>query len=137
MIEDIKNINPNNKELKNFSVVIGLLLLILGFFLYYKEDDNFILFFFASAASFILGQIGRTVLKPTYFIWMIFATVVGWFMTRVILVVLFFGIVTPIGLIVRFFNYNNNKKFDEERTKSYWNARDRRKEINQDFEKQF
>ena len=54
---------------------------------------------------------------------MIFATVLGWIMTRVILSLLFFGVLTPIGIILRLFG----KQFIElkwNKTKStYWNYR--------------
>ena len=67
---------------------------------------------------------------------MTFAVILGWVMTRVILGVVFYLIITPIGLITRLIGEDfldlNKKKLD-----SYWNYRDSSNELNQDYRKQF
>ena len=67
---------------------------------------------------------------------MIFAAILGWIMTRVILSMVFYLIMTPIGLITRLLgeDFLKLKKMDSE---SYWNSRDTNYENNQDYEKQF
>ena len=59
-----------------------------------------------------------------YLLWMNFAVLLGWFMTRFILGLLFYIIVSPIGMILRLFG----KEFLELKTKtkksSYWNFKD-------------
>ena len=49
-------------------------------------------------AMFIPG-----VLRPVYSIWMKFGHVIGWINTRIILGVLFYAMVLPMGLIMRLF----------------------------------
>ena len=137
MFQELKNIKSGKKELKDFSIVIGIVLLFLGIFLYYKDINSFDVVIYISIAFFILGQIGRIFLKPIYFLWMVFAIIIGWFMTRIVLTVLFFGIVSPIGLMLRLFSNNNDRKLDSEKQSSYWNFRDSQTELKQDFEKQF
>ena len=67
---------------------------------------------------------------------MIFAVIIGWIMTRVILSVLFFSIITFIGLFTRLLgkDFLNLKSKNNE---SYWNIRNKEYELNQDYEKQF
>ena len=69
-------------------------------------------------------------------IWMAFAVVFGWVMTRIILSALFFFIITPIGIFTRLIgkDFLFLKHRDEN---SYWNKRDRTHEFNQNYEKQF
>ena len=76
------------------------------------------------------------ILKPIYKIWMIFAVIIGWIMTRVILSVLFFSIITTIGIFTRLVgkDFLNLKSKNNE---SYWNIRNKEYELNQDYEKQF
>ena len=76
------------------------------------------------------------ILKPVYFLWMIFAFILGWVMTRVILSIVFYIIITPIGLITRLLgeDFLNIKKIKND---SYWNNRDSSEELNQNYEKQF
>ena len=136
MIEEIKNIKSTKKDLKNFGFTMGLILSIIGLFLYYKQKELFIYFFYVGSIFISLGVIVPTILKPVYTVWMIFAVIVGWIMTRLILSVLFYSIITSIGIFTRLIgkDFLNLKAKDH---KSYWNIRNREQELNQDYEKQF
>ena len=67
---------------------------------------------------------------------MTFAAILGWVMTRVILSLVFYLIITPIGLLTILVgeDFLALKKSNSE---SYWNQRDSKIELNQDYEKQF
>ena len=136
MIEEFTSIKSTRKDLKNFGFTIGFILLIISGLLFYKE--NFLFVYFLSIGSMLigLGGIAPTVLMPIYKIWMIFAVIIGWIMTRVILSVLFYSVITVIGIITRLLgkDFLNLKSINQ---KSYWNSRNRDYELNQDYEKQF
>jgi len=136
MFEELNNIKSSRKDLKNFGVTIGFILLMIGIFLFVREKDLFIHFFSIGSIFIVLGGIAPVILKPIYKIWMIFAVIIGWIMTRVILSVLFFSIITTIGIFTRLIgkDFLNLKSRNQ---KSYWNSRDREYELNQDYEKQF
>ena len=68
---------------------------------------------------------------------MTFAVVLGWFMTRVILSLLFYVIITPIGLVLRIFGKDFLELKKQAVQGSYWNQRDSNLEKNQNYEKQF
>ena len=95
-----------------------------------------IYFFSIGSILIILGGIAPVILKPIYKIWMIFAVIIGWIMTRVILSVLFFSIITSIGIFTRLIG-KDFLSLKTQNQKSYWNSRDREYELNQDYEKQF
>ena len=136
MIEEIKNIPNSNKDIKSFGIVIGIILFIIsGLLMYYNKESYQIIAIIAS--TFIgLGLIFPIFLKPIYFVWMIFAAILGWVMTRVILSVVFYLIMTPISLITKLLgeDFLNLKKIESD---SYWNYRNSSEELNQDYEKQF
>ena len=136
MIEEFTSIKSTRKDLKNFGFTIGFILLILSGFLFYKEKNLFVYFFCIGSMSIGLGGITPVVLKPIYKIWMIFAVIIGWIMTRVILSVLFFSIITTIGIFTRLIG-KDFLSLKSRNQKSYWNSRDREYELNQDYEKQF
>ena len=98
MIAELNSIKSSKKDLKNFGFTIGFILLIIGVFLFVKRFHLFISFSIGSILIF-LGGIAPLILKPIYKIWMIFAVIIGWIMTRIILSVLFFSIITIIGLL--------------------------------------
>ena len=68
--------------------------------------------------------------------WMTFAVIFGWVMSRVILSIVFYLILTPIGLITRLFG-EDFLDLNKSNTESYWNNRNSDFELNQDYEKQF
>ena len=136
MFEELNSIKSSRKNLKNFGVTIGFILLMIGAFLFVREKDLFIYFLSIGSILIILGGITPVVLKPIYKIWMTFAVIIGWIMTRVILSVLFFSIITIIGIFTRLIgkDFLNLKSKNNE---SYWNIRNKEYELNQDYEKQF
>ena len=136
MIEELTSIKSDRKDLKNFGFTIGFILLIIGGFLLYKEKDLSIYFFSIGSILVVLGGIAPVILVPIYKTWMTFAVIIGWIMTRVILSVLFYSVITVIGIITRLLgkDFLNLKSINQ---KSYWNSRNRDYELNQDYEKQF
>tara|TARA_Y100001935_G_C17040528_1_gene377031 strand:+ start:131 stop:541 length:411 start_codon:yes stop_codon:yes gene_type:complete len=136
MFEELNSIKSSRKDLKNFGVTIGFILLMIGVFLFVGEKDSFIYFFSIGLIFIGLGLINPVVLKTLYKIWMTFAIIIGWVMTRVILSVLFYLIISTIGIFARLVgkDFLNLKSKNNE---SYWNIRNKDYELNQDYEKQF
>ena len=137
MIEEIRNIKSGKKELRNFGFTIGIVLLLIAGVLFYKNNNLFISFAYIAGVFIVLGFLFPQLLKPIYFIWMIFAVVIGWIMTRLILSVLFFVIISIIRLIACIFGKSFLELNISKDSKSYWNHRFSDVEMNQDYEKQF
>lgn len=137
MIEELKNIKSERSDLRKFGVTVGVILLIIAGFLFWKEKVSFQLVLGIGIILFAFGITIPVLLKPVYLVWMIFATILGWLMTRVILSLLFYVIVTPIGLISRLFR----KQFLELRwdrsQDTYWNYRATKHVKKESYEKQF
>ena len=137
MLEEIKNIKSEKSDLRKFGITIGVILLIIAGFLFWKEKESFQILLTFGVTLCILGIVIPFILKPIYWVWMIFATILGWIMTRVILSLLFYIIVTPIGLISRLFG----KQFVELRwdksNDSYWNFISNEYLKKENYEKQF
>ena len=136
MVEEIKNIPLAKKDFKNFGLIIGIIFLLCGLFLLYKRIDYFIYVVTVGLIFLSLGFIAPRILKPIYKVWMTFAVIIGWIMTRLILIFLFYSLITGIAILTRmigkdFLNLKINNK------RSYWNNRDSEFELNQDYEKQF
>ena len=136
MIEEIKNIKSTKKDLKSFGITIGSIFLVISGLLFFREKDLYI-HFFSIGLAFIASGIGSSfILKPFFKIWMIFAVIIGWIMTRLILSILFFFIITTIAILARLFGKDFLDLKPDNRD-SFWNTRDRDYELNQDYEKQF
>ena len=134
MIEKIKNIKTNKEEIRKFGFLIGGVLIAISIFMLWKAFSQYQMVFIIGVSFILLGLIIPKILKPVYIIWMTFATILGWIMTRVILTILFYLIVMPIGLIARIFGTKFLDLSWHNDNESYWNKRDK---AVSDMEKQF
>ena len=137
MLEEIKNIKSEKSDLRKFGITIGVILLIIAGFLFWKEKESSQILLTFGVTLCILGIVIPFILKPIYWVWMIFATILGWIMTRVILSLLFYIIFTPIGLIPRFFGKQFLELRWDKSKESYWNFRTNEHLQNENYEKQF
>ena len=137
MLEEIKNIKSKKSDLRKFGITIGIILLVIAGFLFYKEKGSFQILLTFGITSCILGIAIPFILKPIYWVWMIFATILGWIMTRVILSLLYYIIFTPIGLTLRFFGKQFLELRWDKSKESYWNFRTNEHLKKENYEKQF
>ena len=137
MLEEINNIKSEKNDLRNFGITVGIILLIISGFLFWNEKETYKIFLVISISLFLTSIAKPAVLKPVYWVWMIFATILGWIMTRVILSLLFFIIFTPIGLILRFFGKQFLELQWDKSKESYWNFRTNEHLKKENYEKQF
>ena len=137
IVLQIKNISTGKSDIQKFGYTIATILLIIGGLIFFKGKESYQYLMIISSVFFCFGLIIPIILKPLYIIWMMFAVILGWFMTRLILIILFYFILTPIGLIGKLFGQNFLGNNFNSSAKSYWNLRDSKSEIDQDYEKQF
>ena len=137
MFEEIKNIKSEKSALRNFGIIVGIIFLIISGFLFWKEKESFQIFLAIGITLFLTAIAIPFVLKPVYWIWMIFAIILGWFMTRVILSLLFYVVFTSIGLTLRFFGKQFLELRWDKSKESYWNFRTNKHLQNENYEKQF
>ena len=136
MLEELKNIKSEKSDLRKFGITIGIILVMIAGFLFWKEKESFQIFLTVGAIFCALGLAKPIILKPIYFIWMVFAVAIGWIMTRVILSLLFYLVMTPIGLIARLFRKRFLELMWDDTVSTYWNYRSDESQ-NERYEKQF
>ena len=137
MIEEIKNIKSEKNNLRKFGIIVGIVLLIIAGLFFLKEKESFQLFFAIGIVLFVTGIVIPFTLKPIYWVWMTFATILGWFMTRVILSLLFYVILSPIGLIARLFGKQFLDLKWNKTDSTYWNYHSKSIFEKEKYEKQF
>ena len=123
MLKEIKNIKSERRDLRNFGFIIGIIFLIIGGFLFWKEKEVFQIFIAISIIFILTAFTLQSVLKPVYWIWMIFGIILSWFMTLIILSLLFYVVVTSIGLTLRLFGKQFLELRWDKSKESYWNFR--------------
>lgn len=137
IIEEIKNINSTQKELKKFGYSVGGVLLIIGIVSYFLGGKFSIYFTSIGLFLAVLGLSLPEVLLPLQKLWMAFAVILGFIMTRVILSILFYIVITPIGFVARIFGKDFlDEKIDKTKS-SYWNYREKKEYDKTSTEQQF
>ena len=122
--QEIKEVDTSKKALRSFGWVVGGVLLVIAAVVWWRND------FAVTTAVSVLGGIGGAlvvlgltapvVLKPVYRVWMALAVVMGFIMTRVILSVVYYLVMTPIGLAMRLFGKDPMHRRIDPEASSYW-----------------
>ena len=137
MIEEIKNIKKSKSDFRKFGITIGVFLMVVAGFLFWKGRESYTILLISGLLLSVLGLVMPIILKPVYWVWMVFAVILGWIMTRVILSLLFYIVITPIGMFSRLFGSKFlDLKWDKSKD-SYWNVRTSTQRNNEEYEKQF
>ncbi len=137
LLEEIKNIEEDKKTLRKFGITVGSVLLTIGVMLFLSDKSSFIYF---GAIGFLLvffGIIYPAILKPLNKIWMILAVILGWFSSRVILILLFYIVLMPLGFFLRISGKDFLKLRIDKNAKTYWEKRDKITKELIDYERQF
>ncbi len=135
--EEIKNIKEDKTTLRKFGLTVGAVLLLVGIVLYLTGKSSSVVFGGAGVLLILFGLILPNILKPLNKIWMTLAVILGWFRSRLILFILFYIVITPIGFFLRiagkdFLNLRTDKNSD-----SYWEKREKTVKEKIDYERQF
>ena len=136
LISDVKteiNAFPlTSRDLRKFGILVGGVFLILYALIFLTDGSEILkwIFLILGGSLFLGGLVIPDSLKRVYLVWMTGALILGWIMSRVILTILFFLILTPIALIAKV----SGKKFLDlnfrDSKSSYWILRDPAKKIN-------
>ena len=114
--------NMNKSSNKSFGVVFFLVFLVIGLYPLLNDGNIRILFIIISFLFLLLGILNSKILTPLNNIWFKFGIILGQIVSPIIMLMIFFTIVTPIGCIMRLMNKDVlNLKFNKNNT--YWIAK--------------
>ena len=104
---------------RSFGIVFFIVFLLIALYPILKGNDLRIWSLLISSIFLILGLINSKILTPLNKLWFKFGLLLGRFVSPLIMGIIFFVVVTPIGIIMRLLkkdllNLNYNKK------ETYW-----------------
>lgn len=137
IIEEIKNIKSGKSNLRQFGITMGIVLILFGGLFLWRDKDYYIYLFIIATVFMILGLAVPFVLKPIHKAWMTISIILGWIMTRVILSILFYLVVTPTSWLARLFGKQFLDLKIDKNARSYWIPKKELKLNKADYEKQF
>jgi hypothetical protein len=123
---ELKNLKQDRAALRNFGVTMAAALALIGIAMrFIGHHPVRAAWTWAIAAVFLLfGLIAPRALKHIHRVWMGFAFVLGWFVSRIILCVIFFGIITPMGVVMRLSGKDLLHERIDRGAATYWIPRD-------------
>ena len=116
-----KNIKlPSNR---NFGIVFFIVFLIIALWPLLKQNEIRIWSLIISFIFFVLGLINSKLLTPLNKLWFKFGILLGNIISPIVMGIVFFLVVTPTGLIMRFFR-KDILKLKKNSSDSYWINKD-------------
>ena len=124
LLEEFKQIPSAAKDLRRFGVTMGVVGLILAI-VAAKHGVAFMVGFAVPAMLFLAtAAFSPRLLRPFQKVWMSLALVLGWGMTRALLSILYFGLITPMALLLRWMGKDFLDRKFPEKGDSCWSVRD-------------
>ncbi len=124
-------------ERRKFGITMAVAFGLLSGLLFWQNKESYWYFIIISLSFLSLGLCIPATLKYIYKAWMSMATLMGWFMTRLILTLLFYLVFTPMKIILRLCG---KKLLDVEldnSAESYWLDRQELNMNKNRYDKQF
>ena len=127
----MKNIKTSSN--KSFGIVFFIVFIIISLYPLVNQDDIRIWSLFIAFIFLILALLNSKILTPMNKIWTRFGLFLGNFISPIVMGIIFFFVVTPIGLLMRLFGKDilNLKK---NKFSTYWIKKTNQKS---NMEKQF
>ena len=113
----MKNINlPSNR---NFGIVFFIVFLLVAIYPLTNKENISIGFLLISLIFLVLGILNSKILNPLNKIWFKLGILLGKIVSPLIMAIIFFIVVTPIGVLMKILKKDLiNLKFND--SKSYW-----------------
>jgi multisubunit Na+/H+ antiporter MnhG subunit len=135
--EELKHIDNSNSAVKKTGLTLGVVLILIALLLWYLGKTSFMYFSIIGGLFIILTLIAIPVLRPFHKLWMTLALLMGFVMSRVILTLLYYLVLTPIGLLAKIVGKKFMPLGFDKNAKSYWEKRDNTAKQQIDYERQF
>ena len=126
--EELEHVSFETKDVRSFGWTVGgaflvFWLIFIGpvhFFSDYTKGGHYPALMWVGITLVVLGTILPAVLSPVYKLWMLFAVSLGFVMTRLILTLFYFFVLTPVGLVFRVIGRDALERRVDRQASSYW-----------------
>ena len=118
--QEIRELSPGRRDLRQFSWLVGGILLAIAAVAWYYGKGWYPVPAAVGAPLVVFGTVLPRSVKWFYYAWMSLAVVLGFVMTRVILTIFFFVVLTPTGLVFRLLGRDALHRKIDRRAPTYW-----------------
>lgn len=117
------DLNPPEKKLRQFGLIALIMLIVIGVLLGWRfglHQGIVAGICGVGVVLFILSRVSPTLIQPVYAGLMIVSFPIGWLISHLVMVLFYFGIITPVALLFRLFGRDVLQRRRDRQAESYW-----------------
>lgn len=118
----MKKTQKTKKQLRDFGLVMTVPLALIGAYLWWKGRGAYPYLLGAAGFFLVTGLLVPQILRPIEKVWMKLAEIMGAVMSRVILTLAFYLMITPFGFLLKLMGKDLLDLQLSEQRESYWVA---------------
>jgi hypothetical protein len=121
------NRNPSRRELRQFAGIWfpAFFALVGGLIVYNAGRWTVPLAIWTAALLLsVMGMVKPAWMRPIFVGWMFAAAPIGWCVSRLILAIVYYGVITPIGLVIRLMKRDPLQQRFDPSAPTYWVQRE-------------
>jgi len=127
----------NEKELRTFAITLFIALSILGGLLFWRRGNVALIPIGLGVVLLITGLFQPRLLRIIHRGWMALALVLGFITSYLLLAILFYLVLTPIGLTLRLLRKDSLQEKLDPQAITYWKKREKKSFSKTNYEKMF
>ena len=132
------NRNPGARDLRTFGVLLVVFTALVGGVALWRTGSMTVPVFIWCAGGFLalVYHLVPALRRPVYVGWMYAAFPIGWTVSHLLMALIYFGVVTPIGLALRAFGRDPLARRFDPAARTYWSRHTPGRDVERYF-KQF
>ena len=129
---------PSNRDLNILALLFLVIPGLIGLYMVFRKGSDAGYVWMVVGAALAASRLIRPLFKTIYSLWVGFSVILGYFISRALLTIIFVVVLTPTGLIMRLVGKDPMDRKWDPTAESYWIKREDGRSANLErYEKQF
>lgn len=124
-------------EAKKLAIALAIVLSFWGSVFLLREKSNSVYFFVFSVMFLLIGLLAPFLMRPLHALWMLLTGWVGWLITRLVLILIFYGVITPMSFLLKLLGKDLLLLKLDRNTSTYWRPKEKQELSKSQYENQF
>ena len=129
------NWSPSRKDLRGFSLLLVLFGLVVSGVMYSRSAgvEFGVPVVIVTTCVGLIGAIFPPIVRPVYVVWMAAVFPIGWVVSHLLMIVIFYLVIAPIGLMMRLLGHDPMHRRIDRDANSYWLSKPPNRDIKRYF----